>query len=79
MNRRERLRKDDPRSLLEICLDVHMTHEGSMERFGLDQIKDLELLNEWLDTWEPSTPKSELFDEAVRQLILATIAEAKRG
>lgn len=67
------------RSVLEICLDVHMRNTGSYESFGGldDQIRDRNLLYEVLTTWKPPAGgfNSQLFDFCVHQLIQATLAE----
>lgn len=71
--------KQAGRSLPSIALDVHMTTTGSYER-GMatpyTQNEDIEILKEAIRTWEPSKPKYADFDNAVKNLIIAAIAEA---
>ena len=64
-------------NLLSACLGLRMAHTGAREPYlpehAASRIAALKLR---LQEWEPSyDPKRAAFDEAVRQLILATLNE----
>lgn len=63
------------RSLVECALDVHMTTTGSFERSDSDQNADVAVLTEALMTWKAGRPQDERFDNAVKELISASLAE----
>jgi hypothetical protein len=64
------------RNLLDCALDVHMTTTGSMERSQEQQIADIKVLNETLLKWRVGHSDVERFDNAVKQLIIAALAES---
>lgn len=63
------------RTVVECALDVHMTTNGSAERSREDQNDDVEALVHVLMKWKPGLPQNERFDNAVRALICAALAE----
>jgi len=67
--------------ILHVALDVHMTTTGSMERSyatgDQEQQADIEILKKKLANWEPSIKRSLAFDNAVRALIVAALAEVE--
>jgi hypothetical protein len=63
------------RSLVECALDVHMTTTGSAERSRDDQNADVKVLADALMKWKQGRPQDERFDNAVRELIGAALAE----
>jgi hypothetical protein len=69
--------KEDPRSLLDIALDVHMTNTGAYERGEQSYVADLRHLAKKLEEWEPGHANSLDFDMAVRELVEAALQEAK--
>lgn len=73
MNRLEK-RGDElyRRGVLQVCLDVHMTTRGSMERSDHEQERDVSLLRTVLETWEVSNID---FDTCVLKLVVCTIDE----
>jgi hypothetical protein len=65
------------RTLPEIALDVHAAVTGSADRDPAARAADVDLLRAALESWEASAaPAAARFDEAVRQLVLAAVAEA---
>jgi hypothetical protein len=62
------------RSVLDICLDVHMCTTGAYPRHKQEQEDDIDCLEEVLENWTDSihAPK---FDNAVRKLIQVTLDE----
>lgn len=64
------------RGILQIALDVHMTTSGSYERSNILQEKDIAILKNKLENWEPSLLNSRFFDECVRNLIESVVLEA---
>lgn len=71
----QHMKNDERRSVLEICLDVHMHNTGSGENPKQD--RDVVLLAKIADNWEPSFGHQEWqrFDDAVLLLIRAAIEE----
>lgn len=68
------------RSVLEVALDVHMTNTGAMERpfgdNGVYQRRDIDALLEIDRSWKPTMlDKSRRFDNAVREVVRAVLAE----
>ena len=63
------------RSLVECALDVHMTTTGSAERSRDDQNADVKVLADALMKWKQGRPQDERFDNAVREMIGAALAE----
>lgn len=63
------------RSILDCALDVHMTNTGSLMRGDEEQKLDVRVLINALTTWKPGRTQDERFDNAVRQLLWATLAE----
>lgn len=66
----------DGRSILDCCLDVHMTTTGASERTLTEQSNDLDVLEHTLAKWRAGHKNAVNFDNAVRQLIVATLEEA---
>lgn len=73
-------KKQNGRSLLSICLDIHMQNTGASDQYQFDvkgYKKDLTLLRIALDNWEHQPIEKFLdFDCAVYDLISATIDES---
>jgi hypothetical protein len=65
----------DGRSLVQCALDVHMTNIGSFDRLQADHRNDANVLANALMRWKPGSPEHERFDNAVRELIGAALAE----
>lgn len=63
------------RSLLDIALTVHSTTTGAFERNLEDQIEDVNLLKDTINSWEPNRCT---FDESVFKLIQEAIIEYER-
>ena len=61
------------RSVLDVALDVHMTHHGSMERDAYAQENDIVALREVESTWKNHGICD--FDDAVLGVIRAAIVE----
>lgn len=75
MPKQTRERQGD-RSLLDICLCVHMGTTGSADPEPKEYV---EILEDALKNWEPNTFSSSWgFDEAVRHLIWTTLCERRR-
>lgn len=68
-------------TLLDACLGLRMACSGAADPVrDEDKLRMLDALRARLDTWQPSHhPKWEAFDEAVRQLVVATLAEVDGG
>jgi hypothetical protein len=61
------------RSLLDVCLDVHMHHNGSSDcQTPTEFLADIRLLADALTYWKASSCS---FDMAVHSLIRATLLE----
>lgn len=62
--------------LLGICLDLHGVHTGSIDRRDMpDEEMWLAIIRKALATWELGPASSEVFDEAVKNLLIATLRE----
>jgi hypothetical protein len=68
-----KIRRNDPRSIVQIALDVHTTAAGSFERSDAAQFYDIGILSTVLDAWDEPTSE---FDSAVRMLIETALEEA---
>ncbi len=68
-----------PRTLLEMCLDLRMAHNGSADPISEEETAAaLAYLRHRLATWKPSIlPQGARFDMAVNELVKATIAEVE--
>jgi hypothetical protein len=64
------------RNLLQICLDVHMCSSDSSDATLDTYIEDIELLKKAVRHWEKGYVGTKAFDDAVLNLINATIDEA---
>lgn len=63
------------RSLLGICLSVHMAQTGASDYYD-DYPEDVVILKDAKENWEPSLlPSAMMFDAAVLNLIEITIQE----
>jgi len=64
--------------LPEMCLLVHMYYTDAGPSLGSDKYKHhLETLKIALDNWKEERLDSKLFDDAVKNLVIATINESK--
>ena len=63
------------RMLPQICSDLHMSFNGSADDTVHDDVFDLETLRIALKNWKEGREQDKLFDDAVRNLIAATIQE----
>lgn len=64
-------------TLPQICMELRMACNGSATPYRPEYVeKVVAMLKERLRTWEDSPPKYARFDNAVRELVAATIAEA---
>lgn len=64
--------------LPHICLLVHMYHTGCGPDLGEERyLYHLETLKVALRYWTEDRPDDKLFDDAVKNLIIATIEESK--
>lgn len=68
-------RYENPRNLLQLALDVHMTANGSMERSRSDQRADIAEIEGRLVEWHPSPRFTFDFDQAVRNVLLVAVRE----
>jgi hypothetical protein len=65
-------------NLPEMCLIVHMYQTGSGPDLGEDRyMRHLETLQIALDNWEVGREDDRLFDDAVYNLVKATIEESQ--
>lgn len=66
--------------LPKIVTDFHMALCGSSDPYS-DRLRQTltQMLKDTIACWEPSTPKHERFDNAVKELILAVLEEEKRN
>ena len=65
------------RSLLDICLDVHMHTQGSSDELAPQEYEyEKETLAIALNNWKEGLPRSKAFDDAVKNLIQLTLNEA---
>lgn len=64
--------------LLDTCRAVHMSLTGAS-----DPLKDFEESVEWLrsrlEDWKPGPGRAEAFDEAVKAVLVAALAEVERA
>ena len=65
------------RNFLEVALDVRMTATGAFERHADRQEEDISVLKWRVENWVESIKKYEVFDNAVRQVLVATIFEVE--
>lgn len=64
-----------PKSLLELCLNIHMHHTGASHPLP-EYDKDVRVLVSRLENWQPNLhARSTVFDNAVKELIKATLNE----
>jgi hypothetical protein len=63
------------RTLLDVCLDVHMTNAGSFDRPAGFQCNDILALEHALATWKEDLPRSKQWDDAVKTLIELVLRE----
>ena len=61
------------RGLLQIIQDVHMTHNGSIDRNNAFQINDINVLRKCKDGWEHNNLNN--YDSAVYSLLIAVLLE----
>lgn len=65
-------------TLPTLCLDLRMARNGSADPWSDTEVQEaLAWLQHRLDTWKPSRPAGNKFDECVRQLVIATIEEVE--
>ena len=66
-------------TLPSLCLDLRMAYNGSADPFSEEEkCAALAYLKRRLAEWKPTVwPPSAKFDEAVRQLVIATIEEVE--
>lgn len=65
-----------PKSLLELCLDIHMHHTGASDPLP-EYEKDVRVLVYRLESWQTNPHKQFAnFDNAVKELVKATLNEA---
>lgn len=66
-------------NLLNICLDLHMQNSGSYDGMNKVVFKCLvSILEDALNEWKETTHlKYKQFDDAVKNLIIATLEECK--
>lgn len=69
----------DAANLLDLCLRLRMAANGSADPIAEDAMEEaLRYLRLRVSEWRRSTRRSARFDECVRQLVLATIAEVEQ-
>lgn len=65
-------------NLADICLFLHMAINGSADPWPDQQVRQtVTFLHQRLEHWLPSSPASRNFDDTVRQLVLAVLAEVQ--
>jgi ribosomal protein S16 len=74
---KRRLETEDGRTLWQAILDVHSTSMGSYDRDEERQKKDIQFLEDRLNSWCDQGTMSAAFDDNVRGLIIITITEAR--
>ena len=65
----------DFRSLMGVCLDLHMWNNGSGDPWATDRQGCLLVLQAALEFWEEGPPAAKEFDNAVKNLIQVTLDE----
>lgn len=65
----------DFRSLVNVCLDLHMWNNGSGDPWATDRQKCLLILQTALEHWTEGPAYAKEFDDAVRSLIQVTLDE----
>jgi hypothetical protein len=66
------------KTVLDVCLMLHMSNTGSADPLTLeDEDKSLKLLKMMLSKWADSHVSSKRFDDAVKNLIEATLIETE--
>lgn len=79
VNLREKMHEAGYNNLLDICLDLHMANTGSFQDVPTNKYKFLvSILKQSIEEWVDGNAKYKSFDEAVRNLIKATIEECQR-
>lgn len=71
---------EESMSLLALCEALHMVASGSVPENCMrkhEVVQSLNDLREKLAKWAPSQAQSQRYDDAVKELVLATIAEWK--
>lgn len=66
------------KTLPQICMDVHMYSTGSGPDLGEERYEDYKkTLQIAVDNWKEESPYDKLFDDAVLNLIKATLKECE--
>jgi len=66
-------------NLLDICLDLHMMNNGSYQDMTKEKYEFLvSILKQADEEWFEGNSKYKIFDDAVRNLIKATLEECDR-
>lgn len=67
--------------LMAVCQDLHMNHSGASDSFLCEprgfREKLIAFLRERLDNWTPSVPSFKAYDDAVKAVVEATLAECE--
>lgn len=66
----------DNETLLDICLETHMSHTGSSDPLREEDLqRNILVLQTAVDNWKDELVRSKRFDDAVLELCRATLAE----
>lgn len=65
----------DFRSLMDVCLDLHMWNNGSGDPWATNRQECLLILQTALEYWTEGTNSAKEFDDAVKNLIQVTLDE----
>ncbi len=69
----------DNETLLDICLETHMSHTGSSDPLcELDLRRNILVLRTAVEHWKQESVRSQRFDDAVLALCYATLAEVDK-
>lgn len=66
----------DNETLLDICIETHMSHTGSSDPLREEDLqRNISVLQTAVDNWKDELVRTKRFDDAVLELCRATLAE----
>lgn len=66
----------DNETLLDVCLETHMSHTGSSDPLSEEDLqRNVSVLQAAVDNWREELARSKRFDDAVLELCRAALAE----
>jgi len=72
---------DQGETLLDVCLETHMATTGASDMMGDDmmddewKVRNRRILETAVENWTPSSPRHLRFDNAVLEIVKATLEE----